>query len=180
MEADIGQYEVLQGESFVHLTEPMISFARRAVWINTSCLKRLPDTVYVHFLLFRQTRKLIIKAGVEEAQDVIRWCTPSGKPRKILFDAEFWNDITALMGWSNLNRYRLLGRFVHSSDWTGFAFDMTRAEVFPLDGIKPSLQIPEAALDKAFIPCQTWEDHCHNPLISRFREDTLITIDEVE
>ena len=181
MEVDIGQYEVLRGEGFAHMTEPMVSFGRRAVWINMGCLKRLPDTVYVHFLLLRKTKRLIIKPSVEEAQEVARWCTPSGKSRKIMCHIDFWNDITALMGWNDKDRYRLLGRFVRNSDWDGFAFDMARAEVFTLDEINPALaRSPEAAPEKDSLSCQTWEEHCRNPLVTRFDEDTLIAIDEVE
>ena len=138
--------------------------------VNMGCLRRLPDTVYVHFLLFRQQRRLIIRPSAEESRDVIRWCTPSGKPRRILCDEDFWNDITALMGWDNRSRYRLLGRFVHGSDWDGFAFDMTRAKVFSLEGIESEPEI-------TILPCQTWEEHCRNPLVSRIEEDTMIIID---
>jgi len=175
MVADIGQYEVQQGERFAHMTEPMVSFARSEVWINMGCLKRMPDTVYVHFLLFRQSRRLVIKPGLEEHQNGVRWCTPSGKPRRIICAADFWDDITSLMGWNENNRYRLLGRFANDSGGGQFAFDMTRAEVFPLAGIaRPS----ELAADTNSLTNQTWEEYCKNPLVRRFEEDTLIVIDE--
>ena len=125
MEVDIGQYEVLRGENFSHMTEPMVSFARREVWVNMVCLKRMPDTLYVHFLLLRQKRNLVIKPGAEDQQDGARWCTPSRRPRKILCKADFWHDITSLMGWTDNNRYRLLGRFAHDSNGDEIVFDMT-------------------------------------------------------
>ena len=182
MSIDIGQYEVLRGEDFAHMTEPMVSFARRAVWINMGCLKRMPSTVYVHFLLSKGMHSLIIKPSVEEERDVVRWCTPSGKPRKIMCDIDFWNDLTAHMGWNERNRYRVLGRFVHGLDWDGFAFDMTRVEVFPIEAIDSASTplVGEAAAGRGSLLCQTWEEHCKNPLVSRFEKDTLIEIDEVE
>ena len=168
MEADIRQYEVLQGSKFAHMTEPMVSFARRTIWINMGCLKRMPDTTYVHFLLLRQEHKLIIKSSTEDQLDAVRWRTPSGNPRKIICHADLWNDIISLMGWDDKARYRILGRFVQASDWDGFAFDMTRAERFSA----------EATSIGDVFAFQTWEEHCSNPLVNRFENDTLITFDE--
>ena len=168
---DIERYEVLRGEIFSHSTEPIISFARKSVWINMGCLKCMPNTTYVHFLLLRQARKLIIKHSTEESLDTVRWCTHSGKPRKILCDAEFWNDLTALMDWNDQYRYKLLGRFVHSSDWDGLAFDMTRAERIPIAG---------TAAPCKYYNSQTLEEHIKNPLVKRFTEDTSINTNEAE
>ena len=170
LDDNIGHGEVQRGEKFAHRTEPIMSFARREVWVNMGCLKRLPDTRYVHFLLFRQTRKLLIKPGLEETMDVFRWCTPSGKPRRVKCDDELWHDITSLMGWSDTSRYRLLGRFVCGANGGDFAFDLTRAEVFPPVGASQPL-------DADNTPTLTWDEHCKNPLITRFEEDTLITLD---
>ncbi len=168
MDDDFGQYEVLRGERLSHATEPIVSFTCKSVWVNAGCLKRMPGTVYVQFLLSRHTRRLIIKGSTEETLDSVRWCTPAGKPRKILCDAEFWNDITTLMDWDDRHRYKILGRFVHSSDWDGLAFDMTRAEMIPI-----------AVPGKPVNP-QTLEEHSRNPLIKRFTEDTTINTDEAE
>jgi hypothetical protein len=66
---------------------------------------------------------------------------------------------------------------VRDSDWSGFAFDMARAEVFPLGNI---IQPSESAAVKIPVANRTWEEHCRNPLISRFKNDTLITVDEEE
>ena len=180
MEADIGQYEVLQGGKFAHMTEPMVSFARRTIWINMGCLKRMPDTTYVHFLLLRQEQKLIIKPSTEDQLDAVRWCTPLGNTRKIICHPDLWNDIISLMGWDGKARYRLLGRFVQASEWNGFAFDMARAEKFSLDAASyPSHSRANEATSKSdILTNQTWEAHCLNPLIRRFENDTLITFNK--
>jgi len=175
MEANIGQYEVQSGVKFAHRTEPIVSFARREFWINMGCLKRMPDIRYVHFMLLRQTRKLYIKAGIEETMDVVRWCTPSGKPRRVIIDADLWHDITSLMGWNDTSRYRLLGRFVSDRNGGGFVFDLARAEVFPLDGRSRSGETMSKKVPAANF---TWDEHCKSPLITRFAEDTLITVGE--
>lgn len=181
MADDIKQYEVLRGERFSHMSEPIITFAQKMIWINMICLKRLPDTVYVHLLLFREKHRLIIKPSTEESPDVIRWCTPSGKPRKIMCEEEFWQDITMLMGWDDQNRYRIPGRFIHGSGWDGIAFDMARAEVFTPGATLPSSMLcAEATGEKASPSYQTWEEYCQNPLVSRIEKDVVIVIDEVE
>jgi len=180
MGTDIGRYEVLTGDKFAHLTEPVVSFARRAVWINRGCLKRMPNIIYVHFLLLRQERKLIIKSAAEEQLDVVRWCTPLGNSRKIICHDDLWDDISSLMGWNENNRYRLLGRFIHAPDWNGFAFDMTRAEEFQPGEVTRAPLSTELASTKDSRANQTWEEYRLNPLISRFSEDTLNTFDEGE
>ena len=180
-EANIGHYELVRGERFAHMTEPMVSFARGAFWVNVGCLKRSPETTYVHFLLFRPQRRLILKPCGEEERNAVRWCTPSLKPRKVLCDCDFFSELFTLMGWSQNNRHRLLGRVAHNSDWTGFAFDLTRAVVFPLAGVE-SDKNPEPAtppgVDNPF--GGTWDEHCRNPLVNRFSKDTVIMVDEEE
>ena len=172
-DADIGHGELQRGEKFAHKTEPIMSFARRALWVNMGCLKRMPDTSYVHFLLFRQTRKLLLKPGLEETMDVFRWCTPSGRPRRVMVDVELWRDITLLTGWNDTNRYRLLGRFVCGPNGGDFAFDLTRAEVFPQVDSSQSVETTKP-------PNLIWDEHCKNPLVTRFEMDTVIAIDEGE
>ena len=172
---DIKYSEVLQCEKFAHQTEPMISFSQKNIWVNMGCLKRIPNTFYVHFLLFRQTRIFMILTGIEGMLDVVRWCTPSGKPRKIICDAELWDDIITFMNWNNKIRYRLLGRFVQTSYGGGFAFDMARAVEFPLCETLDTPPPPSNSVPQAY---RTFEKHLQNPLVTKFKTDTVITIDE--
>lgn len=159
------------------MTEPMVSFARGAFWINAGCLKRSPETIYVHFLILRSQRKLILKLCSEEELDAVRWCTPSGKPRKILCNEDFFGDIFTLIDWNHNNRYRLLGRMIASSGWMGFAFDLTRAEVFPLTGVNSKdTSEPSTHSDTGKPFGEIWNQHCCNPLINKFLEDTVIMI----
>lgn len=177
MEIDIGQYEVLPGKLFSHMAEPAISFSKKAIWINMGCLKSVPDTFYVHFLLFRIEKSLIIKPCAGEERDAVRWCTFSGKPRNILCNDDIWIDITSLMGWNDHDRYRLLGHLVHSSGWSGLAFDMTRAIVISRSEAydEPQTQSCHEAAEHP-----SWAEYSRNPLVKRFAEDTRIVTDEEE
>jgi hypothetical protein len=60
---------------------------------------------------------------------------------------------------------------IHTSHGYGFAFDLTRTQKFSLDGTP---MVSKAS------SCITLEEHCKNPLVMRFENDTTIFIDEGE
>lgn len=159
METNINQTLVIQGEQYAQLTEPTVTFSKRMIWINMACLKRFPDIRYVRFMVEAKERKFMIATCKEEESATVRWCTLSRKPRKILCEPDIWNEITKLMGWNDTDRYKLLGKFIQDSSWSGFAFDMTR-----VIGSSPSFQ--------------TLAEHIRNPLVTRFERDTAISLNE--
>ena len=48
-------YEVVRGE-FSHLHEPCITFNNFKVYMNTACIKKLPETDYVQILVNQEKR----------------------------------------------------------------------------------------------------------------------------
>jgi len=149
---------LLCSTKFTHISEPVISFARRKIWFNMCCLKRLPNTVHVHFLLIHQEKQFIVIAATDEAFHTARWCSPSRNPRKITCIPEMWQEITSLMGWNDKTHYKLIGKPVQESEWQGFMFDMSQATE----------------------PPKTWGEYLKKPTINRFTENTYITIGEGE
>jgi len=149
---------VAQEKSFVQLTEPTITFYQGAIKINTACLKKLPGTEYVLFLVNPGQRKLYIKPCEEEMQHSMRWRTPSGKPRTLI-GRDFLSKAMELMQWDSDQRYRLPGRASFDEEGAIVAFDMTAAQAVEGFG-------------------QTLREHKQNPLVRRLEEDTVITMED--
>jgi len=149
---------VAQGSAFAQLTEPMLTFFKGMVKINAACLKKLPGTEYVLFLVAPEQRKLYIKPCAEETQHSMRWRTPSGKPRTLV-GRDFIAMTMELMQWDAEQRYRIPGRTSFDEECTFIAFDMTVAEGSSGFG-------------------QTLKEHKQNPLVRRLVDDTLIIMED--
>ena len=44
-------YQVVRGEFFAHLFEPSVTIANEKVSVNSACIRKLPNTEYVQFLV---------------------------------------------------------------------------------------------------------------------------------
>lgn len=148
---------VIHEKLFVQLTEPVLTFYKGMVKINPACLKKLPGTEYVLFLIDPAQRKLFIKPCAEDLLESMRWRTASGKPRALV-GRDFISMAMELMQWSSEQRYRIPGRTAFDEDGSIIAFDMAAAEVTGGFG-------------------RTLKEHMENPLVSRFTEDTTITME---
>ena len=148
---------VVHGKRFVQLTEPLIAFYRGVVKVNTACLKKLPKTEYVLFLIDPKRYKLFIKPCSENTLHSMRWRTPSCKPRALI-GHDFIVLTMELMQWDCERRYRIPGRTALDEDGAIIAFDLVAAEITGGFG-------------------QTLEEHKKNPLVSRFTEDTTIIME---
>ena len=96
-------YQVVRGEFFAHTYEPMISFNQNKVFVNTACIRKLPETDYVQILVNPESKKLAVRPCAEEEKDSFRWST---------------------------DRYKLLGKLVNSNGELLFVFDLTTPEIF--------------------------------------------------
>ena len=59
-------YEVVDSRFFSHLFEPTVKLGKETVSVNASCIRKLPDTEYVQFLVNREEKKLAIEPCTEE------------------------------------------------------------------------------------------------------------------
>ena len=143
--------EVIDINQLSFAGEPMLTIGQNKVWVNAVCLKALPDTRYIMFLLNREARRVTLKPGSEEEQHAVRWKTPSEKPRRISCN-DFLQDVGALMGWDMEKRRRLPGRVARDNDGPVIAFELAR-------------NVP-----------MTLEEHRQNPLIKRLEDDLHETL----
>ena len=134
-------YEVVRGEFFAHIYEPSFTFSGYKVFVNTACIKKLPEVEYVQILVNPTEKKLAVRPCSEEEKDSFRWCSNGKKkvPKQITCRI-FFAKVISLMGWNPDYRYKLLGKLIRSNDDLLFVFDLTTPEIFirtQHDGEKP-------------------------------------------
>lgn len=131
LEFDFEGYQVVRGEFFSHLYEPSFCFNNDKVYVNTTCLKKLPDHDYVQILVNPEEYKLAVRPCAEDERDSFKWCSSSGKrsPKQITCRV-FFGKVMSLMGWNPAYRYKLLGKLIRSNSQLLFVFDLTSPEIF--------------------------------------------------
>ena len=75
-------YQVVRAEFFAHLFEPSVTLNKETVSVNMACLRKLPDTEYVQFLVNPVERKLAVKPCSEDMKYSFRWSSGAGKKSK--------------------------------------------------------------------------------------------------
>ena len=128
---DFDGYQVVRGEFFSHIYEPSFCFNNDKVYVNSTCLKKLPDYDYVQILVHPEEKKLAVRPCMEDERDSFRWCSSSAKrtPKQITCRM-FFAKVMTLMGWNPQYRYKLLGKLVRSNSELLFIFDLTSPEIF--------------------------------------------------
>ena len=125
-------YQVVRGEFFAHLFEPSVTFRNNRVSVNAACLRKLPETEYVQFLVNPTEKKLAVKPCEEDMKDSFRWSTGEGKkikPKAITCKV-FFGKVMELMGWNPAYRYKILGKLIRTKSDLLFIFDLTSAETY--------------------------------------------------
>lgn len=128
---DYEGYEVVRGEFFAHTYEPMISFYKDKVAVNSACLRKLDGTEYIQILVNPEEKKLAVKPSDEEDKDSFRWSVGKTKklPRQIKCTI-FFAKVFSLMGWNPEYKYKLLGKLIRSNSQLLFVFDLKSPEIF--------------------------------------------------
>ncbi len=145
-EFDYEGYQVVRGEFFAHMHEPSFVFNKNKVYVNSACVKKLPDTEYVQILVNPDEHKLAVRPCRESDKDSFRWKSSGAKvaPRQITCKI-FYAKVFSLMGWDYNNRYKLLGKLIKSSEELLFIFDLNTPEIYEVrnrDGKAQTSRIP--------------------------------------
>lgn len=124
-------YQVVHGEFFSHILEPVFTFNDYKVSVNTACIRKVPDTDFIQILINPEEKKLTVKPCCENTKDSFRWCSNTSKrsPKQIICPI-FFAKVIALMGWNPDYRYRLLGKLLKSGNDLLFVFDLTSPEIY--------------------------------------------------
>ena len=129
---DLDSFQVVRREFFSHISEPSISFCDYKIGLNAACIKRMPDTDYIQFLVNRQTKTLAVRPCQESDLHSFQWCTTSGgkrKPRQVT-GKMFFMKIFTMMDWNPDYRYKILGKLIRANGQYLFVFDLTSTEMY--------------------------------------------------
>lgn len=124
-------FQVVRGEFFAHIYEPSFTFSNNKVFVNTACIKKLPEFDYVQILVNPDERKLAVRPCKEEEKDSFRWCSATAKrsPKQITCRM-FFAKVMSLMNWNINYRYKVLGKLIRSGGELLFVFDLESAEIY--------------------------------------------------
>ena len=126
-------YQVVRGEFFAHLFEPSVTLNKDKVSVNAACIRKLPKTEYVQFLVNPAEKKLAVKPSTEDSKDSFRWSSigqdGKRKPKDISCKI-FFAKIMQLMDWDPSFRYKILGKLIRANNDLLFVFDLTCAEAY--------------------------------------------------
>lgn len=178
---DFDGYQVVRGEFFSHIYEPSFCFNNDKVYVNSSCLKKLPGYDYVQILVNPDERKLAVRPCDEDERDSFRWCSASGKrsPKQITCRM-FFAKVMTLMGWNPSYRYKLLGKLVKSNSELLFIFDLASPEIYQRqvkeDGKVKSTRTPIFPEEWKNQFGQSYKDHQKRLQVGTFNEYTVFNL----
>lgn len=177
-------YQVVRGEFFAHLFEPSVTLNNEKVSVNSACIRKLPKTDYVQFLVNPTEKKLAVKPCSEDTKDSFCWASigQDGKKHpKTITCKIFFAKVMKLMGWDANYRYKILGKLVRGNDESIFVFDLTSAETFRKrnkDGtVSRAALYPEEWNNQFGLPVSEHQDHT---LINIFDDYTVFKIEKDE
>ena len=188
--ADTGEfsydgYQVVREEFFAHLFEPSVTFNSEKVSVNTACIRKLPHTEYVQFLVNPTEKKLAVKPCSEDTKDSLRWATSQADGKrhpKSITCRIFFAKVMKLMGWDPCCRYQILGKPVRSNGETIFVFDLTSAKTYQKknangENTSQKALYPEDWIDQFGLPAHEHQDRV---LINIFDDYAVFKIDREE
>ncbi len=123
-------FQVVRGEFFAHMNEPTLSFSNNKVYVNTACIRKLPEIDYVQMLVNPDEKKVCIRPCNEGDRDSFRWKGKGKSKPKQITCRMFFAKIMSMMKWDPNYRYKLLGKLIESGGELLFSFDLTAAEIF--------------------------------------------------
>ncbi len=132
LDFDLNSFQIVRREFFSHLNEPSITFCDYKVGLNMACIKRLPETDYVQFLVNQETKILAVRPCSEYDAHAFLWCNNNGgkrKPRQVTGKL-FVMKICQMMDWNPDYRYKILGKLIRANGQFLFVFDLTATEMY--------------------------------------------------
>jgi hypothetical protein len=103
--------EIVRRQFMSHLRDVMVSIRPDGIQFNTSCIRKLEDVLYVHFLVLREKRWLIIRACDGDDKDSQRWCNVKNGIRvsRGIKGRDFSILMYRMMGWNRGYYYKVSG-----------------------------------------------------------------------
>lgn len=169
-------YQVVRSEFFAHMLEPSITFNGNRMYVNSACLRKLPDVDYVQILIHREEKKLVLRPADENAKDAFLWCTSKNgvKHPKQITCRVFFAKLFTMMEWNPDFRYKLLGKVIRDrGDERLVVFDLKATEIYlriVAEGQKPKIS------RKPVFPAE-WENQFGLPVEEHRKQLTVNIFD---
>lgn len=172
-------YEVVRSQFFSQSAEPVVTFGRQKMWVNSVCLTKLPEANYIQILVNRDTKTLTLRPSQENVADALPWCSTGNRKRKPrrLSCPVFFAMVCALMKWNPDYRYRITGKHLCENEEELLAFDLRLAEAYVYGdhaAKRYTPRFPSDWRDRFGIPAA---EHSIEPLIHIFDEYVVFELD---
>ena len=176
----LDNYDVVQGEYFSHGSEPILTFnpVRNFIYVNSACLKRLPNMEYALITISASEKRLSIlpcSTGERHAVRLRSGGKHPNKPRHIRCRVDFTDKLVSLMNWNRESRYKILGYVATGDTDIIIAFDLQSAEE-----LLPGKRVAEAPVQAIERFGSTLKEQRENPLIRTLEQDIEVVMDESE
>ena len=125
-------YQVVRREFISHQFDPAMTIRGTSITFNNSCISKLENATYIHFLINPTEMRLLIRSVSEGARDAIRWCIIKGDKRKSrqISCRPFTEKLYEMMGWDPLYRYKMQGMKINYAGEDMYLFDLQAVECF--------------------------------------------------
>ena len=131
-EISLANFEMVSGEFFAQIKEPIFTLNGRKSYVNTSCVRMMPDVDYVQILVSIEEMKLVLLPCDENTITGFKWARiKDGKRVPIQRTGEpFVLLLCDKLGWNPKNRYQILGKKLKAEGKSVMVFDLTSKKVF--------------------------------------------------
>ena len=154
---NLKDFQVVRREFIAHQFDPAMTIRGTSITFNNSCISKLEDATYVHFLINPNLSQLVIRAVEEGTRDAIRWCIIKGdkrKSRQITCKA-FTTKLFEMMNWDPSLRYKMQGMRIRYEGEYMYLFDLKATERFYPQHKDPATG--KTARAEAILPDE-WQD----------------------
>lgn len=172
-------FEIVRSQFFSQSSEPILFFGRLKMWVNSICLKKLPETDHVQIMVNSSLKTLTLYPSREDVRDALPWCSSGSgrrRPRQLSCPI-FFAMIYALMEWVPNCRYRLTGKYLCENGKELLAFDLRSAEAFLYSGDIKWRYTPHFPADWRNRFGTPATEHSMEPLVHVFQEYAVFELE---
>lgn len=178
-------YQVVRREFISHQFDPAMTIRGTSITFNNSCISKLEDATYIHFLINPMKKRLLIRSVNEGTRDAVRWCVVKGDKRKSrqISCKRFTARLYEMLKWEPEYRYKLQGMKINYEGEDMYLFDLTSVEGFLPQHRDP--QTGKVSKAEAVLP-EEWgssygmsvEEHAASTMVDLSSGYTPVKLDE--
>ena len=131
-EMSLYNFEMVAGEFFAQIKEPIFTLNVKKCYVNTACVRMMPEVDYVQILVSIEEMKLVLLPCDENTITGFKWARiKDGKRVPTQRTGEpFVLILCDKLGWNPKNRYQILGKKLKAEGKSVMVFDLTSKKVF--------------------------------------------------